>query len=147
MRSPFCMLLTFALTLALSLPARAHYQQEPSCVNVSVNVAVSVVVQVDVSVAVTISDEGGVNLAWDTGAEPNTAGFNVYRADPGGPSYYKINPDLITTQPDPVSGGCRYTFTDWPSSDTSPSYMLESIGSDGKRHHRGFVTMATTTTP
>jgi hypothetical protein len=135
------MILTFALTLALSLPARAHYQQDPSCVNVSVNVAVSVVVQVDVSVAVTISDEGGVNLAWDTGAEPNTAGFNVYRAEPEG-SYDKLNPDLITTQPDPVSGGCRYTFTDWPSSDTSPSYMLESIGSDGKRHHRGHVSMA-----
>ena len=141
MRSPFCMILTFALTLALSLPARAHSQQEPSCVNVSVNVAVSVVVQVDVSVAVTISDEGGVNLAWDTGAEPNTAGFNVYRAEPEG-SYDKLNPDLITTQPDPVSGGCRYTFTDWPSSGTSPSYMLESIGSDGKRHHRGHVSMA-----
>ena len=140
MRSPFCMILTFALTLALSLPARAHYQQEPSCVNVSVNVAVSVVVQVDVSVAVTISDEGGVNLAWDTGAEPNTAGFNVYRAEPGGP-YDKLNPDLITTQPDPVAGGCRYTFTDWPSSDTSPSYMLESIGIDGKRHHRGLLSM------
>jgi hypothetical protein len=137
------MILTFALTLALSLPARAHYQQDPSCVNVSVNVAVSVVVQVDVSVAVTISDEGGVNLAWDTGAEPNTAGFNVYRAEPEG-SYDKLNPDLITTQPDPVSGGCRYTFTDWPSSGTSPSYMLESIGSDGKRHHRGFVSLVST---
>jgi hypothetical protein len=138
------MILTFALTLALSLPARAHYEQEPSCVNVAVNVAVEVRVQVNLSVAVTISDEGGVNLAWDTGAEPDTAGFNVYRADPGGSSYYKLNPDLITTQPDPVSGGCRYTFTDWPSSGTSPSYMLESIGSDGKRHHRGFVSLVST---
>jgi hypothetical protein len=135
------MILTFALTLALSLPARAYYRQEPSCVDVSVNVNVSVIVEVNVNVAVTISDEGGVNLAWDTGAEPNTAGFNVYRADPGD-SYYKLNPDLITTQPNPVSGGCRYTFTDWPSSDTSPSYMLESIGIDGKRHHRGLVSMA-----
>jgi len=41
MRSPFSMILTFALTLALSLPGRAQTPPEGSCVNVSVNVNVS----------------------------------------------------------------------------------------------------------
>ena len=130
MRSPFCMLLTFALTLALSLPGRAQTPTEGSCVNVSV--------EVNVSVNLALNVDGGVNLAWATGPEPDTAGFNIYRLDPGG-SYYKLNDALIPAQPDPVSGGCSYTFPDWPGNGTSPYYMLESIGIDGKRKHRALV--------
>jgi hypothetical protein len=136
MRSPFSMILTFALTLALSLPGRAQTPPEGSCVNVSVNVNVSV--EVNVSVNVTLNVDGGVVLSWETGAEPDTAGFNVYREDPGG-SYAKINNALIPAQPDPVSGGCSYTFADRPGYGKNHNYMLESMGIDGKRKHRALV--------
>src|SRR5215211_1194398 len=111
MRSPVCMILTFALTLALSLPGRAQTPPEGSCVNVSVEVNISV--EVNVSDNVEVGVDGGVNLAWATGTEPDTAGFNIYRVGPEG-SYSKLNDALIPAQPDPVSGDCRYTFADRP---------------------------------
>ena len=136
MRGPLSMILTFALTLALSAPGRANQPSEGVCVNVSV--AVNVSVEVNVSVNVALNVDGGVDLAWETGAEPDTAGFNVYREDPGG-SYVKINDALIPAQPDPVSGGCSYTFADRPGYGKNHNYMLESMGIDGKRKHRALV--------
>ena len=136
MRSPLSMILTFALTLALSVPGRANQPSEGVCVNVSV--AVNVSVEVNVSVNVALDVDGGVDLGWETGAEPDTAGFNVYREDPGG-SYAKINDALIPAQPDPVSGGCSYTFADWPGYGKNHNYMLESMGIDGKRKHRALI--------
>ena len=139
MRSLFCMILTFALTLALSLPGRAQTPPAGSCVNVSVNVNVEV--EVNVSVQVVVGDDGGVNLAWETGTEPDTAGFNIYRANPEG-SYDKLNGALLPARPDPGDGSCHYFFADGPDNGTSPYYMLESMGIDGKRKHRALVSVS-----
>ena len=132
MRGPLSMILTFALTLALSVPGRAQQPSEGVCVNVSVEVNVSVNVALDV--------DGGVDLAWETGTERDTAGFNVYRADGEG-SYTQLNAALIPAQPDPASGHCSYTFADWPGQGKSHHYMLESMGIDGKRKHRALVSV------
>jgi len=139
MRRPLAMLLTVALTLALSLlggvqSARAWVQLPPdqgSCINVSV--AVNVVVTVDVSVNVTVGDDGSVNLGWQTGPEPDTAGWNVYRADADGP-YVKMNGTLISND----SSG---SFTDVPDNGQNHYYLLESMSSNGQRKPRAFVTM------
>ena len=139
MRSPLSAILTFVLTLAWSLPGSAQTPPEGSCVNVSVNVNVSVEVNISVEVALDVG--GDVTLAWETGTEPDTAGFNVHRADPDG-SYTKINNALIPAQPDLVSGGCSYTFADRPGNGKSHYYMLESMSIDGKRKHRALVSVS-----
>jgi hypothetical protein len=137
MRRPLAMIVTVALTLALSLPggvqsARAGDQLPPdqgSCVNVSV--VVNVVVTVDVSVNVTVGADGSVALTWQTGTEPDTAGWNVYRADADGP-YVKMNDTPI-----PNSSSCAYT--DVPGNGQDRHYLLESMGSDGQRKPRATV--------
>jgi len=133
------MIVTVALTLALSLPggvqsARAGAQLPPdqgSCVNVSV--VVDVVVTVNVEVNVTVGADGSVALAWQTGPEPDTAGWNVYRADADGP-YVKMNDTPI-----PPDSSCR--FTDVPGNGQDHHYLLESMSSDGKRKPRALVTV------
>jgi hypothetical protein len=131
------MLLIFALTLALSLPGRTQSRDKnklrppgESCIHVSVTV--------DVSVNVAVDDDGSVNLAWQPGTEPDTAGFNVYRADAEG-SYVKINDALI---PDNGGSGERYTFVDIPGNGTDRHYMLESMSIDGKRKARALVSVS-----
>jgi len=135
------MILTFALTLALSLPGRAQTPSEGSCVNVSVNVNVAVEVNIVNSVQVAVGDDGGINLAWETATEPDTAGFNIYRANPEG-SYDKLNGDLMPAQPDPSTGIYYYFFADGPDNGTSSYYILESMGIDGKRKHRALVSVS-----
>lgn len=150
MRGPLSLILTFALTLAWSLPGRAQSAssgqndapQERLCVNVSVET--SVVVEVNTTIAVNIildadDVDGGVTLAWATGTEPDTAGFNVYRLDAEG-SYSKINDALIPAQGDLSSGG-RYTFVDRPGvyNGARYDYMLESMSINGKRKPRAIV--------
>ena len=135
MRRPLAMILTIALTLALSLldraqSARAGDQLPPdqgSCVNVSV--------VVDVSVNVAVGVDGDVALVWETGTEPDTAGWNVYRADADGP-YVKMNDALIPAHNDP-----SYLFTDMPGNGQSHHYLLESMSINGKRKPRALVTI------
>lgn len=153
MRSPLPIILTFALTLALSLPDKAQTREE-SCINILVEVDVSV--EVNVLVNVTLDEDSNVNLAWQTDKEPDTAGFNVYRAGAEGP-YTRINDDLIQPKHDPGSGdsytsvdkpgndpgsGDSYTFVDKPGNDPGYYYMLESIDSNGKRNSRALIYMS-----
>lgn len=155
MRSPLPIILTFALTLALSLPGRVQ-ADEKSCVDVSVEVEVSVLVEVNLnlSVDVTLDDDGNINLDWQTDKEPDTDGFNVYRADREGP-YTQINDDLIQPQNDRSSNdrsydrssndrssGDSYTLVDKPGNGAGYYYMLESVDKNGKRKHRALVYMA-----
>ena len=149
MRIPLPMILTFALTLALSLPNKAQTHEE-SCINVLAELNVSVVVGISVNVA--LDADGNINLSWQTGYEPDTAGFNVFQAGKEGP-YTQVNDDLIQPKQDRDSGD-RYTFVDKPSKDhgylvlDEPGkdlgyyYMLESIDSNGKRNSRALVYMS-----
>lgn len=144
MRSPLSILLTFALTLALSLPGRAQAGEE-NCVNVDVAVEVTVSVQVAVVVNVVLDDDGNVNLDWQMDPEPDIAGFNIYRADTEGP-YDQINHDLIQPQRDRASGsGDSYTFVDHkPGNGKGYYYMLERVDSNGKRKHQALVYVSNT---
>jgi hypothetical protein len=137
MRRPLGMLVTVALTLALSLPGgvqSARAQDPGSCVNVSVTTVVHVVVTVDVSVNVTIGDDGSVALAWQPGTEPDTAGWNVYRADADGP-YVKMNGT-------PIRNDSSCYYKDGPGNGQDRHYLLESMSSDGQKKPRALVTVA-----
>jgi hypothetical protein len=136
MRRPLPMLVTVALTLALSLPGgvqSARAQDPESCVNVSFTTVVDVVVTVDVSVNVTIGHDGSVALAWQPGTEPDTVGWNVYRADADGP-YVKMNDTPI-----PNDSSCHYT--DVPGNGQDRHYLLESMSHDGQKKPRALVTV------
>jgi hypothetical protein len=143
MKSPLSVILTFALTLALSLPGRAYTREdtrEEICVNASVEINISV--EVDVSVNVTL-DDNNVNLAWQTGTEPDLAGFNIHRADTEGP-YTQMNDDLIQPQMNndlkhDRGSGDSYTFVDKPGNGKGYYYMLESVDNNGKRKYRALV--------
>lgn len=140
MRRPLAMIVTVALTLALSLPGgvqSARAEDPESCVNVSVTTVVNVVVTVDVSVNVTIGDDGSVTLAWQPGTEPDTVGWNVYRADADGP-YVKMNDTPI-----PHNATCHYT--DGPGNGQDRHYLLESVSSDGQKKPRALATVDATT--
>jgi hypothetical protein len=138
MRRPLAMIVTVALTLALSLPGgvqSARAQDPGSCINVSVTTLVNVVVTVDVSVNVTIGDDGSVVMAWQPGTD-DTAGWNVYRADGDGP-YVKMNDTPI-----PNDSNCHYT--DVPGNGQDRSYLLESMSSDGQKKPRALVSVPPT---
>ena len=142
MRRPLAVIVTVALTLALSLPGgvqSARAEDEGSCVNVSVTTVVDVVVTVDVSVNITIGDDGSVALAWQPGTDPETTGWNVYRADADGP-YVKMNGTPI-----PNDSSCAYT--DVPGNGQDRHYLLESMRSDGQRKPGALVTVPGQTTP
>ena len=137
MRRLLAMIVTVVLTLALSLPGgvqSVRAKEDPGiCVNVSVTTVVEVVVTVDVSVNVTVGADGSVALAWQPGTEPDTTGWNVYRADADGP-YVKMNGTPI-----PNDSNCGYT--DVPGNGQERHYLVESMRSDGQRKPRALITV------
>jgi hypothetical protein len=73
---------------------------------------------------------GSVALAWETTAEIDNAGFNLYRAStPDGP-YAKVNDALIAAQGDPTSGA-SYTFMDEGLAPGTYAYKLEDVDLNG----------------
>lgn len=74
----------------------------------------------------------GVRLEWQTISEINTAGFNIYRAQPGG-SRQQINPLLIATQAPGSLEGAAYS---WLDRDVVPGmryqYWLETLDVEGR---------------
>ena len=131
MRRPLAMIVTVALTLALSLPGgvqSARAQDSGSCATV-----VNVVITVDVAVNVTIGNDGSVAMVWQPDTDPNTVGWNVYRADGEG-SYVKMN-----GTPMPNDSFCHYT--DGPGNGQDRHYLLESMSSDGQKKPRALATV------
>jgi hypothetical protein len=77
----------------------------------------------------------GVTLVWETLAEIDNAGFNVYRAtSPDGP-FTRVNADMIVAQGSPVSGA-SYSFTDAPGAGTF-YYRLEDVDFNGTSTFHG----------
>ena len=77
----------------------------------------------------------GVALVWETLAEIDNAGFNVYRAtSPDGP-FTRLNADMIVAQGSPVAGA-RYSFTDAPGAGIF-YYRLEDVDFNGTSTFHG----------
>ena len=71
-----------------------------------------------------------VTLAWETAAEIDNAGFNLYRATaPEGP-YAQINGELIAAQGGPASG-FAYRFVDQGLASGTYYYTLEDVDYNG----------------
>ena len=94
---------------------------------------------VDVLVNVVIGGDGSVALAWQPGTDPETTGWNVYRADEDGP-YVKMNGT-------PIPNDSRCAYTDVPGNGQDRHYLLESMRSDGQRKPGALVTVPGQTTP
>ena len=79
-----------------------------------------------------VADSSVVLVEWTTESEVNTAGFNVYRSESAeGPSYIKINRELIPASPDPILGG-HYVYTDTDvAAGQTYYYKLEDVELDG----------------
>jgi hypothetical protein len=75
-------------------------------------------------------------LAWTTASEVNTAGFNIYRSERADGPYVRINPRLIPTNAEQLSGG-KYQYED---TDVVPGktyyYQLEDIELNGTSTRR-----------
>jgi len=75
-------------------------------------------------------DADGVTLAWETAAEIDNAGFNLYHATtPDGP-YAKVNGALIAAEGDPTSGA-SYSFLDQELQPGTYYYKLEDVDLSG----------------
>jgi hypothetical protein len=75
------------------------------------------------------ANDGRVMVLWETGAEIDNAGFNIYRApSPDGP-WVKINSAFIAAEGDPVSGA-SYIFVDTPGRGNF-YYRLEDVDFSG----------------
>jgi hypothetical protein len=73
---------------------------------------------------------GAVTLAWETAAEIDNAGFNLYRAiAPDGP-YAQINDTLIAAQGSPASG-VAYSLVDQGLAPGTYYYTLEDVDYSG----------------
>ena len=69
---------------------------------------------------------GSVVLAWETAAEIDNAGFNLYRATAEGGPYTKVNDALVAAEGDPTSGA-SYTFLDKGLLPGTYYYKLEDV--------------------
>lgn len=78
-----------------------------------------------------------VTLTWETGAEIDNAGFNLYRATRLDGAYTQINAALIPAEGD-VFAGASYSFVDTPGSGTF-YYLLEDVDMSGKTTTHGPV--------
>src|SRR3990172_1971260 len=72
---------------------------------------------------------GNVVLTWETAAEIDNAGFNIYRARSEGGTYTKINSALIAAKSN-ASSGSRYKFMDTPGEGRF-YYKLEDVDNYG----------------
>ena len=82
---------------------------------------------------------GAIVLSWETAAEVDNAGFNLYRATAAGGPYEKINAVILPARGTAVSGA-RYMFRDARVRNrTTYHYRLEDVDLDGASTMHGPV--------
>jgi hypothetical protein len=69
----------------------------------------------------------GVLVRWSTASEPDTLGYNVYRAVHG--KRVRLNPQLIRAN----GHAARYSFLDRTASKTPGRYFVQAVSLDGRR--------------
>jgi hypothetical protein len=75
---------------------------------------------------------GRVVIEWETAAEINTLGFDVYRQDPRGGERVRVNARLVPASLDPAVGGI-YRLTDPGARPGGTAvYMLQEIDAGGQ---------------
>lgn len=88
---------------------------------------------------------GQVSIAWATGSEVNTAGFNLYRSENAQGPYVRINSQLIPASNDVLAGG-KYQYLD---SSLVPGqiyyYQLEDVALNGASVRHPAVKVAAST--
>lgn len=85
--------------------------------------------------------EEGVLITWETSAEIDNAGFNLYRAATEAGPYRKLNDALIPAEGDPLSGAI-YRYPDETSVSEDIFYKLEDIDLYGVSTFHGPVSIA-----
>ena len=74
-----------------------------------------------------VAGNKNVTLTWETAAEPDNIGFNIYRADSKDGEYVKINSAIIPAQGSAFQG-VKYTYTDSTAKNRKTYYYkLEDI--------------------
>jgi len=73
---------------------------------------------------------GAVTLAWETAAEIDNAGFNLYRAASADGPWTQVNGALIAAQGGPASG-VAYSFLDQGLTAGTYYYRLEDVDYNG----------------
>ncbi len=77
-----------------------------------------------------VKSESGTRLAWSTGTEINTAGFNIYRSDNADGPYARINSQIIATADKLAGAQYRYEDTTVQPGKTY-YYQLEDVELNG----------------
>ena len=82
-------------------------------------------------------DQAEVVVEWTTASELDTIGFNLLRGNtPAGP-FEQVNPELIPTTSDSLTGGNYSYEDDSVQVDITYFYMLEEIENTGRTNQHG----------
>lgn len=84
-----------------------------------------------------VADGDKVTLAWETGAEIDNAGFNLYRADSDSSPQVRVNDQLLAARGQGM--GASYAYEDGSLDQGSYFYWLEDVDFTGMRTLHGPV--------
>jgi hypothetical protein len=81
-----------------------------------------------------------IDIEWETETEIDTAGFNIYRSNSAEGEFVRINPQIIPSQSDAVSGA-TYLYTDKNvERGKTYYYQLEDIEYDNSTQQHDILT-------
>jgi hypothetical protein len=84
------------------------------------------------------TENGNVNLTWETATETDNVGFNIYRSRLKDGNYKKITAELIDAKGSETEGA-SYSFEDTPPASGTYYYKLEDLEYGGKTTMHGPV--------